>query len=151
LKKIIVVENDIHWFNKVNEFMKNNKKIINLYIDIKTNYNNWGYPINDCDKTNWVSYSNIVHVLNQNLLSILDLILIDGRFRIACILKLYNYINYNCIILFNNFFDRIEYSIILEYYDVIENSEDNSMAVLKKKINNSPNEDIIKNYEYDHN
>ena len=151
LKKIIAVENDIHWFNRVNDFMKNNKKFINLYIDIKTNHNTWGYPINDSDKTNWASYSNIVNLLNPNLLEQLDLILIDGRFRVASILKLYNYINDNCIILFNNFFDRTEYSIILDYYEIIENSEDNSMAVLKKKINNSPNEIIIKNYEYDPN
>jgi hypothetical protein len=149
LKKIIVVENDIHWFHRVNDFMKNNKKFINLYIDIKTSPNNWGYPINDLDKTNWVSYSNIIKILNPNLLEQLDLILIDGRFRIACILKLHNYINNNCIILFNNFFERTVYNIILNYYDIIENSEDNSMAVLKKKINNSPSQDIIKNYEYD--
>ena len=107
--------------------------------------------INDLDKSNWSSYSNIVNLLNQNLLAKLDLILIDGRFRVASILKLYNYINDNCIILFNNFFEREVYRVILDYYEVIENSEDNSMAVLKKKINGSPNEIIIKNYEYDYN
>lgn len=149
LKKIISVENDIYWFNRVNEFMKNNNKFINLYIDIKTNPNNWGYPINNSDTTNWISYSNIINVLNPELLSKLDLILIDGRFRVACCLKLYNYINNNCHILFNNFFDRSIYHIILNYYDIIEKSEDNSMAVLRKKINNVPTEDIIKNYELD--
>lgn len=151
LKKIITIENDISWFNKVNEFMKNNNKCINLYINIKTNVNNWGYPIDDSDKSNWPSYSNIVKILNEHLLAKLDLILIDGRFRVACALKLYDYINNNCIILFNNFFDKSIYHVILDYYEIIEKSEDNSMAVLKKKINNSPNDTIIKNYELDFN
>ncbi len=138
LKKIIVIEDDINMFAKVNDFMKNNKKFVNLYIDIN-------------DKSNWVSYSNIVKVLNQNLLKKVDLILINGKFRIASILKLYKFINNNCIILFNNFFDKDIYNVILDYYIIIDKSEDNSMVVLKKKINNSPDEYIIKNYEYDPN
>ena len=74
--------------------------------------------------------------------------MIDGRFRVACCLKCFDKINENAYIMFDDFLDRKQYHIVLEYYDIIEKTTDNSMVILKKKKNiKCVNEEQIKKYE----
>ena len=147
IKKIISVENDIEWFNKINDLMLNNLNFIYFYIDTNTKPNSWGNPDINSDKNNWISYSDCINKLNPDIISKIDLVLIDGRFRVACCLKLYNKINDECYILFNNFLERINYHIVLQYFEIIEQTNDNSMVVLKKKKNIELDMNLIKNYE----
>ena len=87
-----------------------------------------------------INYSNQILLLDPNEIQKIDLILIDGRFRVACCL--------NCLIAFDDFLPREEYNIVLDYYDIIEKTEDNNMVILKKKTNITtvPN-NIIEQYE----
>ena len=50
----------------------------------------------------------------------IDLVFIDGRFRVACCLKCYK----NCVIAFDDFLNR-EY-----YFDIVEKTVDNRMVIL---------------------
>ena len=95
-----------------------------------------------------INYSNQILLLDPNEIQKIDLILIDGRFRVACCLKCFNVINENCLIAFDDFLPREEYNIVLDYYDIIEKTEDNNMVILKKKTNITtvPN-NIIEQYE----
>ena len=77
----------------------------------------------------------------------LDIILIDGRFRVACCLKCYNIINENCVIAFDDFLNRSQYHIVLKYFDILEKTKDNRMVILKKKKNMIVPEEIIRKYE----
>ena len=65
---------------------------------------------------------------------IYDVALVDGRFRIACALKLIysNYINRNSVVMFHDY-DRIGYHYIETFYDVITNAS--RLVVLKPKNN----------------
>jgi hypothetical protein len=85
IKKIISVESDIDWFNKLKEIISTpDEERFNFhYIDMKTLPNTWGYPGPNSNQNDWIKYSNIVKTLDNDLLSKLDLILIDGRFRVA--------------------------------------------------------------------
>jgi hypothetical protein len=74
----------------------------------------------------------------------LDCILIDGRFRVACALKAFNVIDENCVILFDDFLNCIEYHIILNYYEIIEKTSDNRMVALKKKNINLYSKQLLK-------
>ena len=75
------------------------------------------------------------------------MVLIDGRFRVACCLKCYEVIKDNCLIAFDDFFNRKQYHIVLEYFDIIEKSKDNRMVILKKKKNVNIQKELIEKYE----
>jgi hypothetical protein len=117
---------------------------------MKTLPNDWGNPGKDSNLEDWVKYNGAIYFLDKNLISKIDLILIDGRFRVACCLKCFDVINNDCFIAVDDFFKRPEYNILLEFFDIVEKTQDNNMVILKKKNNiNIVPKDIIKKYELD--
>ena len=85
---IVSVESDIEWIN----FMRTYKIILNnensrlefLPIDIgKTK--SFGRPLNDEKRENYPQYSK--YVFQKNNSKEFDLIFVDGRFRVACVLQ----------------------------------------------------------------
>jgi hypothetical protein len=141
------VESDKAWIEKLEEKIQSDK-IRFMYIDINTKPKNWGHPGKDANNTQKKSYSNAILQLLNDERNNIDMVMIDGRFRVACCLKLLNEINDNCIIAFDDFLNRTQYHIVLEYFDVIDKTKDNCMAILKKKENvNSCPDNIIQKYE----
>ena len=120
---------------------------INIYIYIILNW----YKNNTRPKLVWNERNDEIYkqweqlIENDNAKNI-DLVLINGRFRVACCLKCYDIIKEECLIAFNDFLNRPCYNIILEYFDIIEKTIDNKMVILKKKNVNIPKE-LIKKYE----
>lgn len=145
IKKIFSVESDKEWHNKLQTII-NDEKIEYLYVEMDTKPNTWGHPGNTSTKEQWINYSD--QILKIKSTDEIDLIMIDGRFRVACCLKCFDKINENTYIMFDDFLDRKPYHIVLEYYDIIEKTTDNSMVILKKKKNiKCVNEEHIKKYE----
>lgn len=107
----------------------------------------WGYPSKSCDKSNLINYSEHIRNLCVEERNKIDLVMIDGRFRVACCLKCFNVITDSCYIAFDDFLIRKKYHVVLDYYDIIEKTEDNRMVVLRKKKNVSIPQDLIKKYE----
>jgi hypothetical protein len=62
-------------------------------------------------------------------------------------LKCYDIIRDNCLIAFDDFLDRQYYHIVLEYFDIVERTQDNRMVILKKKNNVNIPKEIIEKYE----
>ena len=114
---------------------------------MKTVPYNWGYPGKESNIIDWIKYSNVITTLDNHFLSKLNFILIDGRFRVACCLKCYSYINDNCLIIFDDFLNRPYYHIVLDYFEIIDKTSDEKMVVLKKKNGNNPSKELIENYE----
>lgn len=54
--------------------------------------NTWGCPGNNCTVEQKKHYSNGIRELSKNEQKGIDLILIDGRFRVACCLKCFDII-----------------------------------------------------------
>ncbi len=147
IQKIYTVESDNTWINKLNSLIQDNSKITYIYNDMGTKPNTWGYPNKDCEKSKLANYSEHIRNLSIEERSKIDLIMIDGRFRVACCLKCFDIINDEFYIVFDDFLIRKKYHIILDYYDIIENTKDNRMVVLRKKNNVSIPDDLIKKYE----
>jgi hypothetical protein len=148
IKKIISVESDYTTHTKIKNMITTNKdKIVFQYCDMKTLPNTWGNPGKNSTLNDWINYSGQILNLNKELSSKIDLIVIDGRFRVACCLKCHLVINDDCIIILNNFFNRSYYHIVLGFFNIIEKSEDNCMVILKKNKKNVPSLDLIKKYE----
>jgi len=148
IKKIISVDSDYDSYTKIKNMITTNKdKITFQYCDMKTLPNTWGNPGKDSSLNDWINYSNQILNLNKDISSKIDLIVIDQRFRVACCLKCHSVINDNCIIIFDDFLNRSYYHVVLDYFTIIEQSEDNCMVILKKNKKNNPPNDLIKKYE----
>lgn len=146
IKRIVTVESDIEWINKIKELITSDDKIEYKFIDLKPVPNTWGYPGPNSTNEDKIQYSNIITTLENS--DKLDLILIDGRFRVACCLKCFNKINDNCLIVFDDFLDRPQYHVVLDYYEIIEKTTSESLVILRKKTDiDGPLDELMKKYE----
>lgn len=141
ISKIYTVESDSEWLNKI---QNTSTKIIPLHIDLgKTK--SLGYPVSKNKTTNWTNYSSII----QNISEVPDLILIDGRFRVACGIQSFIKIqNTNSIVLIHDY-QREHYHILNDLYSTIEYSE--KLFALKPKvdINEKKIINVYEKYKYD--
>ena len=148
IKKIYSVESDFEWHKRLKDVLNNNSKVNFIYNEMNVKPNTLGYPGINSTEEQRINYSNHIVLLEKNKSKIIDLILIDGRFRVACCLKCFDVITDNCIIAFDDFLDRPQYNIVLNYYDIIEQTKDNKMVILKKKKNiKEIPKDLIQKYE----
>ena len=145
--KIYSVESDYSWHDKLKSFITNNN-VTYLFHEMKTKPDNWGNPGNDASDEEMVNYSNYLRNIGIDNSKNIDMILIDGRFRVACCLKAFDLIHEDCIIIFDDFLSRPQYHVVLEYFNVVDKTQDNQMVVLKKNKNISqiPIE-LIQKYE----
>lgn len=72
-------------------------------------------------------------MLNKNELKEIDLFLIDGRFRTAYALKLFEFINEKQILIFDDFKSRYWFHEVKNFYEIIDQTKEGEMVVLKKK------------------
>jgi hypothetical protein len=145
IQKIYSVESDKEWYKIVKDKIKSNN-FIYFYNEMETLPNNWGEPGPNSTQIQHKNYSNYIKILNEEEQKSIDLILIDGRFRVACCLKCFDIINYDCLIAFDDFLNRPDYHIVLNYFDIVNKTSDNKMVILKKKknIDTIQNELILK-------
>lgn len=139
IKSICSVESCRVWHDKVKKLITRDT-IQYIFINMNTLPDTWGYPGPNSSKESWISYSG---ALNKSV----DLILIDGRFRVACALQCFSIIDNNTIILFDDFLNRPEYHIVLDYYTIVEKTVDNVMVALKKKQYVQPSLELIQQYQ----
>lgn len=104
-KKIFSVESDTKWHNILKSKIKSNK-IKYILNDMDTIPNKWGAPGPKATKQQKINYSSHIKKLNKNLQQKIDLVFIDGRFRVACCLKCFDVINDNCFIAFDDFLNK---------------------------------------------
>lgn len=146
IKKIYSVESDLSWINKLKNNITN-PNITYIFNEMDTIPNTWGYPGVNATNIQKINYSEQILKLNTEHQKDIDLIFIDGRFRVACCLKCFDVINEKCLIAFDDFLNRPEYHIVLDYFDIIDKTIDNRMVVLSKKNNRSIPKHIIQKYE----
>lgn len=143
---IYSVESDKEWQELLKKKIEK-KNVTFMFNEMDTKPNDWGYPGENATNIQKKNYSNQMRLLDKNILNTLDLIFIDGRFRTACCLKCFDQINDDCLIAFDDFLNRPEYHIVLDYYDVIDKTDNNIMVILKKKNNVKIPIELIQQYE----
>lgn len=127
IKTIFSIESDLEWHNKM---INKTKNVSFIYNPMDTAPNNWGHPGPNSTPEQKKNYSNYI-----KLASNVDLILIDGRFRVACCLKCYDVIKNNCFIAFDDFLNRSHYHVVLDFFEIVDKTDDNCLVILKKKSN----------------
>lgn len=104
----------------------------------------WGDPKNESKKHLWPNYSLSVFSKKSKH----DLVLVDGRFRVACTLNsILNTPEY-CIIIIHDFWNRPEYHIVVKYLEIIDRVD--SLCVFKKHkdVDLKKLQSLIKIYQY---
>ena len=104
--KTYSVESNAKWHNKLK---KNGIKANYITIDLKAK--NLGYPGNNTNMNDWKKYIQ-AYKNSYNA----DIILIDGRFRVACALDIFSKIKNDTIILIHDYEPRKEYHILEKFY-----------------------------------
>ena len=149
IKKIYSIESDIQWQNHLKQTITN-PNVDYIYNEMDTQPNTWGGPGKNATNIQKLNYSNQITKLNNEAQGSIDLVLIDGRFRVACCLKCYDIIKDDCLIVFDDFLDRPIYHIVLDFFDIVEQTLDNRMVILKKKTNVNIPQELIEEYELNH-
>lgn len=104
----------------------------------------WGYPINHAKQHLWPNYP--LSVFSQK--SKHDLILVDGRFRVACTLSCVMNAPKNCTLLIHDFWNRPEYHVVLPFLQIKDKVD--TLGVFKPidRINVTKIQLLIKKYQY---
>ena len=107
----------------------------------------WGYPLNINQSDNFPRYSQAILDHKRSF----DLILIDGRFRVACTMATIQHIaKYHAqdstFIFIHDFWNRPHYHSVLEFLDVIEQVESAGVFKVKKDALLSKVEEMWQEY-----
>ena len=133
--KTYSVESDVKWHEK----LKNNGIAAN-YITIDLHVTSLGYPGNDTNVNDWKKYIQ-AYKKEYNA----DIILIDGRFRVACALDIFSKIRNDTLIFIHDYKNRRQYYILERYY--IKLKVWDRLALFIKNTNiNSINVDIYNKF-----
>ena len=125
--KTFSVESDVKWHQKLKD---NNINANYITVDLKSHY--YGFPGKETNIENWKQY---IQSYKQEYNA--DIILIDGRFRVACGLYIFNKIRNDTIVLIHDYTNRKYYHILENYYLKLEIWD--SLAAFIKR----PNIDFI--------
>ena len=126
--KTYSVESDINWHNYLK---KNNIKANYISVDLKAKY--YGYPGKQTNINDWKRY---IQAYKSEYMA--NIILIDGRFRVACALDIFSKIKKDTIVLIHDYSIRKYYHIIENYYTKIEEWDSLAAFIKKPNISNIP-------------
>ena len=132
------VESDVKWHEKLK---RNGIKANFITVDLKSR-GNFGNPGPRTTVEDWKKYIQ-AYKSEYNA----DIILIDGRFRVACALDIFQKIRSDTLILIHDYTNRDYYHLIENYYLKIKSWDTLAAFVKKPNINLIP-EEIYNKYLY---
>lgn len=142
------VDTNDSWINFMKEYkiiQDNLDKRLHIYkVDIGPT-KSWGYPIDDSRKDSYKIFSS--KIFSEVDLTLIDTILVDGRFRIACTLN--TVLNFHDLkevnILIHDYSLREDYKIVEKYLDLKEKTKTLYVFKIKENIDVSNlKNDILK-------
>ncbi|MCG8634101.1 MAG: hypothetical protein MI863_09755 [Desulfobacterales bacterium] len=104
----------------------------------------WGYPASNRKKHLWPSYSLSIFSKKSEH----DLVLIDGRFRIASTLNCILNTPQDSKIIIHDFWDRKQYHLLLNYLSVVERTGTLAVFIRKPDLPVKKIQRIIWYYQY---
>jgi hypothetical protein len=142
------IDSSSDWISLMREYrqirkMERKKRLSLFHVNIGPT-RAWGRPIDNSHKEKFPNYSS--HIFNLVDKEVIDTILIDGRFRVACALKtiLECHKNKKLQIIIHDFWNREEYHVLLKYFDIIDQAESLGVFMIKKSIDLNA---IVEEYE----
>ncbi len=149
--KVFSVDNHVPWCRRVrkdpfvacliNEGVFETKCILpegvlmeDFHADERLTYSGSNIPASEEGEALANSYVNVIDLIGEHRF---DVILVDGRLRLACALKALNFVDEDSIVMIHDFWSRLHhYGPVLRYYDVLGQSR--TAVVLRKKTKDLP-------------
>jgi len=104
----------------------------------------WGYPMGLCKKHQWPNYSLSIFSKKSEH----DLVLIDGRFRVACTLNCILKTPEDCKIIIHDFWNRSDYKIVLPFLETKAKADTLGLFEKKEGIDRDKIKAMIEKYQY---
>jgi|SRR5450432_1930938 len=142
-KKLFSVDSNPEFFKMMSslDILKSNiiqNNLVYKFIDLGPT-DTWGNPAGEEFQSQWHEYYESIWSDIEKSKSKIDLIFIDGRFRVNCclysILKLYESDMMDCIIMIHDFWNRKEYHIVLRFLDEQTSRLNLGIFKIRKDIN----------------
>ncbi len=139
--KVHSVESDLQWIEKV----KTAEPGIDIHhIDFGP-ISEFGYPATKDAYDAWPTYSQAWQTVRHKA----DVVLIDGRFRVACALFICLHPQTAKWILFDDFQTRKEYTCLHDFIDILETVDDMIVFRPKQSLNLEACKQAYEQYKYD--
>jgi len=117
---IISIDSDKKWADAVRqELAPMSPKLLLEHCDIGE-VREWGNPVDERGIKNYWRYPTMPWTMAKTHSLVPDLVLIDGRFRVACFLYSLLCARVGTIILFDDYFDRPNYFVVEQYCALTE-------------------------------
>lgn len=142
------VESDAKWVNSLKDKLGERCQV--KTVDIGPT-REWGFPASDDHKEKFINYSLAIQDHDISF----DLILVDGRFRVACTIAAIQHIlkhredSERSRIFIHDFWNRPHYHAVLDFLESVEKSESAGLFRIKEKLNLKKMDQVWK--EYSHN
>ena len=104
----------------------------------------WGHPTDESKKHLWPNYSLSVFSKKSNH----DLVLVDGRFRVACTLNCILNTPENCTIMIHDFWHRPQYHVVLKYLEIKDRVDTLGVFSKRQGVDIERLQLLIKKYQY---
>lgn len=118
-------------------------KLLFHVIDIgKTIY--WGYPVGFLKRHLWPNYSLSIFSKKSDH----DLVLIDGRFRVACTLNCILNTPPDCKIIIHDFWNRPAYHTVLPFLETRDRADTLGLFSKKENIDRNKVKSLLQKYQY---
>lgn len=136
IETLYSVESDRVWIEQTRARLT--RPVTFLYKEMDTAPMSWGHPGPKATEEQKRAYSDPIPAA-------LDLVLIDGRFRVATALKLHQVISDTTYVAFDDFLIRPHYHLVLDFYKVIQKGK--TMVILQRDPDRVPPVELIRQYE----
>ena len=137
-KKVYSIEGCKYWYEQ--GIKRKNKNNIFILKDLKVDNDKWSVPGKKSNIEDWKAYFQS-YQKEYNA----DVIFIDGRFKVATAMDIFNKIKDDTIVLIHEYKTRPSYFILEEYYNYLYHWNTLYALMKKKEIKEIPLE-IQKNY-----
>ena len=140
--KIISVDTDKKWINTIDVSNKGSR--INLNWINLGELENWGRPKSYEYRDQFINYISNVWNFNEKA----DVILIDGRFRVACFIYSLMNAKINSLIIFDDYNNRAYYHVIEEIIPIYEICGRQALFKVPKNFNKKLAQELLNNFTY---
>ena len=141
--KVIAVDSDQKWINNVSNKNSFDERVKFIWVDLGK-LTDWGRPISYNRRDNFISYINSVWTFDIKA----DVILIDGRFRVACFL--YSLLNTKkgSFIFFDDYNNRPWYHIVEEVLPIYKKCGRQAIFIVTDTFNKGLARNLFEKFLY---
>jgi hypothetical protein len=141
IQRIDTIESDSTFAaTHIEPLVKERPDVVHLHVvDLNCN-GGWGYPGKGVSQEQCSSYPRMIRMLASHQH---DLILIDGRYRVACAMYVFLDGRDDVKLIFDDFLNRGHYHVVLQYFYITRIS--GNTVLMQKKIPNAELRESAKN------